>query len=152
MVQIPDKDGYLHVGLCKGPHNRKTKKVHRLVAEAFIPNPDDLPEINHKDECKTNNFVFVNDDGSVDLEKSNLEWCNKSHNMRWNNLCIRIGEKTKNHPSTSKKVYQYSINGELIAIFDSTREAERQGYNHGSISNCINGRTKTYKGCTWKYE
>ncbi len=136
---IMDKDGYLCINLCKS-NKIVIQKVHRLVAKAFIPNPNDLPEVNHKDECKSNNF------------KENLEWCNRSHNMKWNDLSLRIGEKLKNKPETSKKVYQYSINGELLAVFASTREAERQGYNHGSISNCVNGRVKTYKGCLWKYE
>ena len=66
--------------------NGKTKRflVHRLVAMAFLPNPDNLPQVNHKDECKTNNFVFINPDGTVDHEKSNLEWCSVSYNNTYN--------------------------------------------------------------------
>lgn len=140
LKQHSDKDGYMCVCLCRSPQDHKNQKVHRLVATAFIPNPQNLLEINHKDECKSNNVV------------ENLEWCDKSHNMRWNDLCNRIGYKLRNHLATSNKVYQYSMNGELVAVFDSTREAERQGYNHGCISNCVNGRIKTYKGCLWRYE
>ena len=69
------------------------KLVHRLVAEAFIENPQNLPQVNHKDENKTNNFVFVNDDGSVDLEKSNLEWCDQQYNNTYNDRHLKAGLK-----------------------------------------------------------
>ena len=71
--------GYLRVWLSnkgKGKH----KKIHILVAEAFIPNPYNMPQVNHKDEDKTNNFVYVNIDGTIDIEKSNLEWCDNRYN------------------------------------------------------------------------
>ena len=65
-----DKNGYLKVNLCcNGKHN--TIRVHKLVAQAFIPNPDNLPEVNHKDEVKTNNNV------------DNLEWCDRSYNISY---------------------------------------------------------------------
>lgn len=63
--------------------------VHRLVAEAFLSNPENYPVVNHKDENPENNFVFVNPDGSVDTEKSNLEWCTQKHNMNWNSVIKR---------------------------------------------------------------
>jgi len=65
--------GYLIVGLCK-ERKRKNWLVHRLVAEAFIDNPKNLPEINHKDENPLNNTM------------SNLEWCTHKYNMNYNNL------------------------------------------------------------------
>lgn len=71
--------GYCYVTLSKN-NRTKSVRVHRLVAEAFLPNPDNLPYINHKDENKTNNFVYINDDGSVDESKSNLEWCDAQYN------------------------------------------------------------------------
>ncbi len=75
-------DGYYAVYL---PNDKKQvwKYVHRLVAEAFLPNPDNLPQVNHKDEDKHNNVVVINDDGSIDLEKSNLEWCTVHYNMTY---------------------------------------------------------------------
>lgn len=73
-------NGYLHVLLCK---NGKyiTHNVHRLVAETFIPNPDNLPEINHKDENKENNCV------------DNLEWCTRKYNMNYGTTQFRIHNK-----------------------------------------------------------
>ena len=67
-----DKDGYVKVILCK---NNKTRflSIHRLIAEAFIPNPDNLPQINHKDECKSNNSI------------DNLEWCSCKYNINYGN-------------------------------------------------------------------
>ena len=67
---IKDKDGYIQVSLY---YNRKMYKkyVHRIVAEAFLPNPDNLPEVNHKDEDKTNNNV------------TNLEWCDRKYNLSY---------------------------------------------------------------------
>ena len=66
--------GYLHVNLSvRNPCKQISKQIHRLVAEAFISNPKNLPIVNHKDENPLNNFVYVNPDGSVDESKSNLE-------------------------------------------------------------------------------
>ena len=65
-------DGYIQVVLCKN-YKIVSRLTHRLVAEAFIPNPDNLPEVNHKDEDKTNNCV------------DNLEWCNSSYNKNYRN-------------------------------------------------------------------
>ncbi len=75
-------DGYPMFVVCiKG----KTKPLlaHRAMMEAFVPNPLNLPEINHRDENPSNNFIFVNPDGSVDLEKSNLEWCDRTYNINY---------------------------------------------------------------------
>lgn len=68
-----DEKGYLHVGLCKDG-GQITRRVHRLVAEAFIDNPNELPEINHKDENKENNAV------------DNLEWCTSSYNNNYGSV------------------------------------------------------------------
>ena len=74
--------GYLHVNLYKDT-KRKTYRIHRLVAEAFISNPNNYEEVNHKDEDKTNNCV------------SNLEWCTREYNMSYGTINKRISENHK---------------------------------------------------------
>ena len=77
-----DKDGYLQVCLCcNGKY--KIISVHRLVAQAFIPNPDNLPMINHKDEVKTNNSV------------DNLEWCTVKYNSNYKGVLKRRSQRMK---------------------------------------------------------
>lgn len=71
-----DRNGYPVIILHKNGE-KKFFLTHRLVAEAFMPNPDNLPEINHKDECKTNNFV------------ENLEWCNRYYNVTYGNIIVK---------------------------------------------------------------
>ena len=95
-------NGYLTVDLYK---NNKSQKVtvHRLLAEAFIPNPDGLPQINHKDENPRNNRA------------DNLEWCTREYN-------INYGSRTE---KTSHKVAQYTLDGKLVNTFPSIREASR---------------------------
>lgn len=170
--QTLDKTGYLHVHM-----PRKTKiptLVHKLVAEAFLEIPEELKQyegtqklqINHKDECKTNNFVFVNDDGSVDPEKSNLEWCTAKYNSNYGTRNERMGAKLKGRrPSDAtikasveksrKPVIKFSMNWEYIETYPSVAEAERQneGIYHGNITRCCDGsgRLKSTGGFKWKY-
>ena len=148
-----DKGGYLEVNLCK---NGKfyNKLIHRLVAEAFLPN-DDLfkTDINHKDENKENNFVFLNDDGTVNASKSNLEWCDVAYNNSFGSRNERIAKTEINHPKKSKVVLQYSLDGVFIKKWASTQEVKRQlGFNQGNISECCNGKRQTHKGYIWRYK
>ena len=141
---VEDKDGYLKVGLSKNG-KRKTCLVHRLVAQTFIPNPENLPEVNHKDEDKTNNFVFLNEDGSIDKEKSNLEWKNHRDN-------INHGTHNERSAKTrSKRVLQLSLDGELIREWESTQECGRNGFNQGAVAACCRGEKPQYKGFLWMY-
>lgn len=128
-----DKDGYLQVVLNKNGV-KKTFKVHRLVAEAFIPNPHNYPQINHKDENVKNN------------EASNLEWCTAKYN------CNYGGHTAKQILTTSKPVLQFDLHNHFVKRWPSTAEAGRHGFNQGSISNCCNGRQRTAYGFIWKYE
>ena len=144
------KDGYLQVILCK---NEKRKKcyVHRLVGETFLPNPENLPEVNHKDEDKTNNFVFLNEDGSVDKEKSNLEWSTPKENSNHGTRNERVS-KTLTNGKLSKKVLQLSLDGELIREWESTQECGRNGFNQGNVAACCRGELPHYKRFRWEYE
>lgn len=132
--------GYLFVGLCK---DGKVKHVfvHRIVAEAFIPNPLGLETVNHKDEVKTNNFA------------SNLEWLSFRDNHEYGTRNKRVAEANINHPSLSKKVQMFDKKtSELLATFPSTMEAGRvTGIYHSSISSCCNGKLKSAGGYVWRY-
>ena len=144
-----DKGGYLKVTLSKNK-KEKTCNVHRLVAEVFLPNPDNLPEVNHIDEDKTNNFVFLNEDGSVDKEKSNLEWKSHKDNINHGTRNERVS-KTMTNGKTSKKVLQLSLSGEFIREWHSTAECGRNGFNQGNVAACCRGEKPHYKGFLWKY-
>ena len=124
-----DKDGYLQVTLCKN-NNQCQFKVHRLVAEVFLPNPNNYKEVNHKDENKTNNVV------------TNLEWCDRKYNQNY-------GTRTE---KCSKKVYQYTLDGQFVKEWKSTMECGRNGYRQGNVAACCRGKLKTYKGFIWRYK
>ena len=137
--------GYLQVCLSKNGED-KWCLVHRLVAEAFLENPENLPEVNHKDENNKNNFVFLNEDGSVDKKRSNLEWKNHRDNLNHGTHNERMAK------TMSKKVLQFSLSGELIREWDSTQECGRNGFNQGNIVSCCNGKRKTAHGFIWMYK
>lgn len=141
-----DYHGYLFVNLCNNG-KQKYKRIHRLVAEAFIPNPYNLPEVNHKDENKENNYV------------ENLEWCDRKYNNNYGTRKERIQytldnmnwDKT-NCLRKPKMVGKYTLDNQLIEIYKSTQEAERKtGFNHCNICRCCNGKLHTYKNYIWKY-
>lgn len=135
------KKGYLNIALYK---YGKTEypSVHRLVAEAFIPNPDNLPQVNHKDENPTNNNV------------DNLEWCTAKYNLEYNNgqkrrACSRTNGKL------SKPIAQYTFEQpcELIKVWPSMSEIERQnGYSKSNILKCCQGKYIQAYGFIWKYQ
>lgn len=121
--------GYFKVCLCKdGTH--KQLLVHRLVAETFLPNPQNLPQINHKDENKKNNCV------------ENLEWCSAKYNINYGNHNEMVGKKHR------KKVYCV----ELDRVFESIRLAAKEfNLSDTNISKCCRGKYKTTGGFHWKY-
>lgn len=135
LKQGVQRGGYLHVGLCKN-NKVKIKKIHRLVAEAFIPNPYNLPQVNHKDENIKNNCV------------DNLEWCTGNYNYYYGTRIKRIAEKK------SKSVVQYNTNGEFIKEYSSVTEAECAiaGKTTSAIHRCLHGKSKTAYGYKWKYK
>lgn len=137
---VKGRKGYLQVSLCKDGQI-KNWKVHRLVAEAFIPNPQCLETINHRDEVKTNNSA------------SNLEWMNRKDNDNYGTRNKRVAEARLNHPAFSKKVQMFDkLTGELLATFPSLAEAERiTRIAFQNISSCCNGKLKSAGGYNWKY-
>lgn len=132
LKEARDKNDYLIVTLCKNGR-QKSAKIHRLVAQAFIPNPNNLPEINHKDENKQNNCV------------DNLEWCTHKYN---NNYGTRLERLSK---TRGKKVNQYDLDGNYIQTFYSVNYAEKiTKIKH--IYDCCNGKLKTAGKYVWRYE
>lgn len=128
--------GYLRVSLIK---NKKQihKLVHRLVAEAFIPNPKNYNEINHKDENKLNNCV------------DNLEWCTRKYNSNYGTRCLRISKNRRN----KKKINQYDLNGNFIKTWNSAVDIRNyyNAYNTGHITKCCQGIYKQMYGYRWEY-
>jgi hypothetical protein len=134
-----DTNGYLQVNLCKDG-KPVWKLVHRLVAEAFLPNPNNYEQVNHKDECKTNNNV------------DNLEWCDKKYNCNFGTRNQRSAEKRRNDPKQSRRVDQIDPQtGEVVRQWKSTNECGRNGYSQSAVSACAIGKYKQYKGYVWKY-
>ena len=127
-----DKDGYKIVNLYKDT-GKKTYRVHRLVAEAFLENPNNLPEINHKDENPANNMI------------DNLEWCTSKYNSNYGTW--REKRTGKNNPRARK--IRCIDTGE---VFNTIKEASK-AYNVGrtNIGECLSGRTKTAGGYKWEY-
>lgn len=139
MKSVKTKFGYLQVQLWKDKKD-KWSTIHRLVAQAFIPNddPEHKTQVNHKDEDKTNNFV------------DNLEWCTKGYNTNYGTRNDRVSKALRNG-KTSKQIAQYK-DDKLVRIWPSSAEVKRQlGYSSGNIRNCCRGERKTAYGFKWEY-
>lgn len=129
------KTGYIYVCLCKD--GKKTSfRVHRLVAETFIPNPDNLPCVNHKDENKENNIP------------ENLEWCDMKYNTNYGTRNIRLSNTKKVSilqidKNTDEVIREWTSAIELIPIFGKSCPP--------CICACCKGRQKTAYGFKWSY-
>lgn len=142
--------GYLQVNL----YNNGVSKmctIHRLVAQAFIPNQENKPEVDHINACRWDNVVW------------NLKWATKEEQLdnpftfKHRSECKKgekhpfYGKYGKEH-HRSKPVLQYDLNNNLIKRFDCLLEIERElGFSHGCISMCCQGKQKTACGYIWKY-
>lgn len=128
----------IHHGYC-GVVLYKDKKpkaftIHKLVAQAFIPNPDNLPSINHKDENKANNCV------------DNLEWCTILYNNTYNNRHLKAGKKH------TKKVNQYTLDGEFVKEWPSIVAIQEElGFQKTSISQCCRNVRKKAHNFKWQF-
>lgn len=130
--------GYIQVYLHKNGQKEKLF-VHRLVAQAFIPNTQNLPEVNHKDEDKTNNCV------------DNLEWVSSRENTNYGTRNLRVAEKLTNG-ICSKPVLQFALDGTFVCEWPSLSEIWRQlKFNLGNICQCCLGNRKSAHGFIWKY-
>lgn len=129
---VINEDGYATIHLCQNNIIKK-HKIHRLVAQTFIPNPFNLPVVNHKDGCKLNNHV------------SNLEWLSYKDSMKhaYDNNLINL----------RKPVLQLDDNGEIIKEFISITEAGKLlDIKVSNISSVLNNRRKTAGGFHWRYK
>ena len=117
-----NKKGYLRICLCKD-NEKKMYSIHKLVAQAYLPNPNNLPEVDHIDNCKTHNYV------------NNLQWITHKDNCR----------KSKNKP-----IFQFSLDGELIREWECTADVGKEVSKN--INNCLKGRFKTAYGYIWKFK
>lgn len=123
------KDGYLCVDLCKDGI-KKTCFIHRLVAEAYIPNPENKPQINHIDEDKSHNWI------------NNLEWATAKENVNHGTRNERARK------ANGKPVYCV----ELDKVFSNAREAGKEiGRTSSAVCYCLHGNTKTCGGYHWRY-
>lgn len=133
--------GYKKVSIRDNEGNRKTHLIHRLVAIAFIPNPNNYKIINHKNEIKKDNRV------------DNLEWCTTNYNIAYSKT------DDKSNIIECQGVDQYNLKGEFIRHWDLIREAARQITPvHGSVNatkcsiiRCCKGVEKTCRGYIWRY-
>ena len=126
--------GYDSVGLCSGDGSKTTVLVHRLVATAFVPNPNGYKEVNHKDENKKNNNA------------DNLEWCTRAYNMSFKTARVRQGV------SCGKPVEQMTIDGIAVALYSSAEMAGKiLGIDASSIHKCCKNKRDHAAGYKWRY-
>ena len=129
---INNNERYMTIFLCKNGKRRKFR-IHRLVAEMFIPNPNNLLEVNHINENKLDNNIY------------NLEWCTPSYNVNHGTRNKRVANKL------AKKVIGINKNNTKVIILKSTRQGDKFGFNSSHISGCCNGKRKSHKGYKWYY-
>jgi hypothetical protein len=137
-----NKKGYPIVYLSKDG-KQKTITVHRLVASAFINNPLSLPQVNHKDGCKTNNYV------------DNLEWCDNSYNQKhaWQNGLQPSYEESNGRGRPARAVVMLDLNtGEILKTFETLASVKREtGINQFNVRSVCLGLRNHAGGYKWKF-
>lgn len=152
----PIKNRYGYLGIFLYKHGKQVHKfIHRLVAQAFLPNPNNLPQVNHKDENPTNNCV------------ENLEWCDAKYNINYGTGIerrskSRIGSKLsqetinkifESKKQFAKKVFQYTLDNNLVSVYDSIHQASKiTNTPRASIKRCCDGVVKSSHGFKWFYQ
>jgi hypothetical protein len=144
LMRLNNKGGYFHISLINN-QSKKSLKVHRLVALAFIDNPEDKPEVNHKDKNKLNNNI------------NNLEWNTKKEQAQHKSIGL-IYKSNKNKPINRLD----KLSGEVLEKFNSIEEAGMWAFENkltfnshngrNSIGNCVNGLSNSAYGFRWEYE
>lgn len=125
---------YKRVTLYSKDGKRKWYRVHRLVAQCFIPNPNNYKEINHKDENPSNNCV------------DNLEWCDRSYNINYGDRNKKVASKR------NKSIIQFDKNNNFIKQYNSITEVVNLfEFDRSNIIACLKGRIPTAYGYKWKY-
>lgn len=133
---VLDKGGYPMVGLSL--HNKYySRKIHRLVAEAFIENPYNLPSINHKDEDKTNNKV------------ENLEFCTVKYNNNYGNHNLKQSLTRRADPNLTKSVLKLSLTGEVLKQYPCVRDVVIDGYKERTVAEVCRFEKPSAYGYLW---
>ena len=136
ITQRVNNNGYMTVRLSKDGES-KIHLVHRLVAVAFVPNPYELPFVNHKDDTPKNNMP------------DNLEWCTNQYNVTYNNIQYRAKATRR------KAVVQMTLDDKFVAEYESTHDAARKtGFHQGNIAGACRGQHNLLNvyGFHWKYK
>lgn len=132
------KNGYLEAAFSVR-QKREVRLLHRVVAQAFIENPDNLPEVNHIDEDITN------------CHADNLEWCTSKYNANYGTRNERVAQ-TKKQTGSVKAVYQFDLNGNLINRFEKISDAAQEvGADISAIIRVCKGKQQTSMGYRWEY-
>lgn len=139
-ILVPVDHGkiYLFVHLSKGKKVKQTL-IHRLVANAFLPNPDNKPQVNHLDEDKTNNRV------------DNLEWCTSQENVTYGHRIENSWKTRTKNNKRGRQVKKISLSGKVLKVYSTvTCAAEENGVTSPAIASAI-GRNGTSAGYKWRY-
>ncbi len=132
LLKQSNRGSYKAVTLIKDKQE-KLINVHRLVGEAFIVNPYNLPQINHKDEDKYNNNV------------DNLEWCTAFYNIHYGNRSEKSSDKQR------KKICSISETGDIVNIYKGINDTKLYGYTPQAVSECCRGIRKIHKSYMWRF-